>query len=82
MLALNISKAVEQLEDGALGVLNVVCHGCMVGILSESAFRPLREAYPGRPILTLTYDGLGDTHAATRVEAFLQRVLEDREEPR
>jgi hypothetical protein len=48
----------------------------MVGILSESAFRPLREAYPGRPILTLTYDGLGDTHAATRIEAFVQRILE------
>lgn len=82
MLALNVSKAVEQLEAGALGVLSVVCHGCMVGVLSESAFRPLREAYPGRPILTLTYDGLGDTHVATRVEAFLQRVLESREVPR
>ena len=79
MLALNVSKAVEQLEAGALGVLSVVCHGCMVGVLSESAFRPLREAYPGRPVLTLTYDGLGDTHVATRVEAFLQRVLEHRE---
>ncbi|NMC69137.1 MAG: hypothetical protein GYA57_03595 [Myxococcales bacterium] len=82
MLALNVSKAVEQLEAGALGVLSVVCHGCMVGVLSESAFRPLREAYPGRPVLTLTYDGLGDTHVATRVEAFLQRVLDQREVPR
>jgi predicted nucleotide-binding protein (sugar kinase/HSP70/actin superfamily) len=82
MLTLNVSKAVEQLETGARGVLNVICHGCMVGILSESAFRPLREAYPGRPILTLTYDGLGDTHAATRVEAFVQRVLEAEQEAR
>jgi len=81
MLALNVSKAVEQLEAGARGVLSVVCHGCMVGVLSESAFRPLREAYPDRPVLTLTYDGLGDTHVATRVEAFLQRVLEHREIP-
>jgi predicted nucleotide-binding protein (sugar kinase/HSP70/actin superfamily) len=73
-LTANVAQTVRHLEAGAAGVLSVICHGCMIGILSEASYRLIREAYPDRPILSLTYDGLGDTHAATRVEAFLQRV--------
>ncbi|MBW2264320.1 MAG: hypothetical protein JRG91_20325 [Deltaproteobacteria bacterium] len=70
-LAQNIGQALDFVDIGADGILNVVCHNCMVGLASDALIPEIRRDHRDIPYLSLAYDSLGDVHVRTRIEAFV-----------
>jgi predicted nucleotide-binding protein (sugar kinase/HSP70/actin superfamily) len=71
LLAQNIGKAVDHVRNGAEGIINVMCHGCMIGTSTEAVLGRVSESFESMPVLSLSYDSLGDVHTRTRLEAFI-----------
>jgi hypothetical protein len=72
LLAQNIGKAVDHVRNGAEGIINVMCHGCMIGTSTEAVLGRLSDSFESMPVLSLSYDSLGDVHTRTRLEAFIE----------
>jgi predicted CoA-substrate-specific enzyme activase len=70
-LAQNLGKGIDFIEIGAEGILNVMCHNCMVGLTSDAVFPEVRSDHHDVPFFSLAYDSLGDVHVGTRLEAFV-----------
>lgn len=69
-----LATALNQIEQGADGVLNLITLNCSYGTVVTAALsRALRDR-PGFPLLTLVYDGLKKTNEKTRLEAFMEQV--------
>ena len=73
-LTLNLSRIGELHEAKADGILNVMCHNCMLGTVTESLTSTLRKETGDTPICTLVYEGLKSTHNKNRLEAFAHQV--------
>ncbi len=73
-LTLNLSRIGELHEAKADGILNVMCHNCMLGTVTESLTSTLRKETDDTPICTLVYEGLKSTHNKNRLEAFAHQV--------
>ena len=73
-LALNISRIEELYLGGADGVINVMCHNCMLGTITASLTKSIRKDMDDIPICNLVYEGLKSTHNLNRLEAFTQQV--------
>ena len=73
-LTLNLSRIGELHEAKADGILNVMCHNCMLGTVTESLTPALRHEMGDIPICTLVYEGLHSTHNRNRLEAFAHQV--------
>lgn len=73
-LTLNLSRIGELHEAKADGILNVMCHNCMLGTVTESLSPVLRHEMDDIPICTLVYEGLKSTHNKNRLEAFAHQV--------
>ena len=73
-LTLNINRIGELHEAKADGILNVMCHNCMLGTVTESLTPALRKEMDDIPICTLVYEGLKSTHNKNRLEAFAHQV--------
>lgn len=74
-LSLNINRIEELHKAGASGVLNVMCHNCMLGTITDSLTDSLGRDMADMPISTLVYEGLQPTHNINRIEAFVDQVL-------
>ena len=83
LLAQNIGKAVDHVRNGAEGIINVMCHGCMIGTSTEAVLGRLSDSFESMPVLSLSYDSLGDVHTRTRLEAFIElcRAWKKRRDP-
>ena len=69
-----IATAIEQLNSGADGILNLMTLNCLFAtVVTATLSRALKER-PGISMLTLIYDGLKKTNEKTRVEAFMDQV--------
>jgi predicted nucleotide-binding protein (sugar kinase/HSP70/actin superfamily) len=77
-IAQNLGMALDFIDVGAEGVLNVMCHNCMVGLTSDAIFPEVRAAHGDVPFFSLAYDSLGDVHVRTRLEAFVDLLRERR----
>ena len=73
-LTLNLNRIGELHEAKADGILNVMCHNCMLGTVTESLTPALRKEMDDIPICTLVYEGLKSTHNKNRLEAFAHQV--------
>ena len=73
-LTLNLSRIGELHDAKADGILNVMCHNCMLGTVTESLTPALRHEMDDIPICTLVYEGLHSTHNRNRLEAFAHQV--------
>ena len=73
-LTLNLSRIGELHEAKADGILNVMCHNCMLGTVTESLTSTLKKDTGDTPICTLVYEGLKSTHNKNRLEAFAHQV--------
>lgn len=73
-LTLNLSRIGELHEAASDGILNVMCHNCMLGTVTESLTSTLRKDTDDTPICTLVYEGLKSTHNKNRLEAFAHQV--------
>jgi len=71
-LSLNVAKALDFIDQGCDGVINAICHGCMVGLVSEAVFTKIEREQDAPPIVTLTFDGLQETNTETRLDALVE----------
>jgi predicted CoA-substrate-specific enzyme activase len=69
-----IATALQYLELGADGLLNLMTLNCSYGtVVTAVLMRALKER-SSAPMLTLIYDGLKKTNEKTRLEAFMEQV--------
>ncbi|MFZ5864340.1 MAG: acyl-CoA dehydratase activase [Thermodesulfobacteriota bacterium] len=69
-----IATALQYLELGADGLLNLMTLNCSYGtVVTAVLMRALKERFSA-PMLTLIYDGLKKTNEKTRLEAFMEQV--------
>jgi len=73
-LSLSISRVEELRDAGADGVLNVMCHNCMIGTVAAALFPSLRRD-TDLPLCNLVYEGLQSTQNENRLEAFAEQVM-------
>jgi len=73
-LSLNINRIEELHQNGADGVINVMCHNCMLGTVTASLTKSMRKDMDDLPMCSLVYEGLKSTHNINRLEAFVHQV--------
>ena len=73
-LSLNLTRIEELHKAGADGVINVMCHNCMLGTITASLSGSMRRDMADLPIATFVYEGLQSTHNTNRIEAFIHQV--------
>jgi predicted CoA-substrate-specific enzyme activase len=72
---LSVGKAIDFIEKGVSGIINVMPFTCMPGTIASAALRLVQKKY-NVPIINLSYDGQGLTNITTRLEAFMYQVRE------
>ena len=72
--ALSLGKSVDYARKGLAGIINVMPFTCLPGTIATAALKRFREDYNGIPCLIIAYDGLEQTNATTRLEAFLYQA--------
>ena len=68
---LSVGKAVDYIKKGASGIVNVMPFTCMPGTNVSAVMTRVKKDFNNIPILNMSYDGLGQTTARTRLEAFM-----------
>jgi predicted nucleotide-binding protein (sugar kinase/HSP70/actin superfamily) len=74
VLSLNLNRIEELHAAGADGVINVMCHNCMLGTITASLSHSIRRNTADTPLCTLVFEGLKTTHTTTRLEAFAHQL--------
>jgi predicted CoA-substrate-specific enzyme activase len=72
---LSMGRAMEYVEHGFDGVVNVMPFGCMPGTIASMLFHLLRQEH-NIPIFTMVMDGTKDTGQDIRLEAFVHQCCE------
>ena len=73
-LSLNLSRIDQLARAGASGVVNAMCHNCMLGTVTAALLPAMRQDNPGIATCTLVYEGLQSLHNVNRLEAFAHQV--------
>jgi predicted nucleotide-binding protein (sugar kinase/HSP70/actin superfamily) len=73
---MTVGKAVDFARKGLSGVVAVMPFTCMPGTVSQALMRRVREAEDEIPFLNMVYDGLEQSTAVTRIEAFMHQARE------
>jgi len=73
-LSLNVARVREFARNGTDGIINVMCHNCMLGTITNAFIERLSGEHGGVPICTLKYDGQQCTHNNNRLEAFADQT--------
>jgi predicted CoA-substrate-specific enzyme activase len=73
-LSLNLNRIEELHRAGADGIINVMCHNCMLGTVTASLSKSIRRDIGDTPLCSLVYEGLKSTHNINRLEAFAHQV--------
>ncbi len=74
VLSLNLNRIEELHHAGADGIINVMCHNCMLGTVTASLSKSIRRDIDDTPLCSLVYEGLKSTHTINRLEAFVHQV--------
>ncbi|MGV8074701.1 MAG: acyl-CoA dehydratase activase [Syntrophobacteraceae bacterium] len=74
VLSLNLNRIEEFHKAGADGVINVMCHNCMLGTVTASLSKSIRGDLDDIPLCSLVYGGLKSTRNLNRLEAFAHQV--------
>ena len=74
VLSLNLNRIEELHQAGADGIINVMCHNCMLGTITTSLSQRIRSGMADTPLCSLVYEGLKSTHNTNRLEAFTHQV--------
>lgn len=78
-LSLNISRIEEFHQGGADGVINAMCHNCMLGNVTGALIASMRRDMDDMPVCNLVFEGLKSTHSTNRLEAFAHQVISRRD---
>jgi len=71
---LSVGKAIDFALKGASGIINVMPFTCMPGTNVSAVMLRVTEKYGDIPFLNMAYDGLEQTTARTRLEAFMHQA--------
>ncbi|NTU43376.1 MAG: CoA protein activase, partial [Nitrospirales bacterium] len=70
---LSVGKAVDLIERGAKGIINVLPFGCMPGTIVTSLMKAVSRDY-GVTCVSIPYDGTESTSTELQLEAFMEAV--------
>jgi predicted CoA-substrate-specific enzyme activase len=71
---LSVGKAIDYINRGVSGIVNVMPFTCMPGTIAGAVLKRVQEDHNNIPLLTIAYDGQGDSHTVTRLEAFMHQA--------
>jgi predicted nucleotide-binding protein (sugar kinase/HSP70/actin superfamily) len=73
---MTVGKAIDFAHKGLAGIVAVMPFTCMPGTVSNAILKRVREDKDGIPFLNMVYDGLEQSTALTRLEAFVHQAGE------
>jgi predicted nucleotide-binding protein (sugar kinase/HSP70/actin superfamily) len=73
---LSVGKVIDYISNGAHGIINVMPFTCMPGTVVNGILKKVREDHLNIPFLNMVYEGIEDTNAKTRLEAFVHQARE------
>jgi len=76
---LSVGRAVDLIERGVSGIINVMPFTCMPGSVVTALSKKIQEDYHGIPWLNIAFDGQEDATLQTRLEAFIYQAKEFRD---
>ena len=81
---LSVGKVLDYINNGAHGIVNVMPFTCMPGTIVNGVLKQVKEDNDNIPYLNMVYEGIEDTNAKTRIEAFVHqaRDFKERRSPR
>lgn len=71
---MTVGKAIDFARKGLSGLIAVMPFTCMPGTVSNAILKRVREDENGIPFLNMVYDGLEQSTALTRLEAFVHQA--------
>ncbi len=71
---LSVGKSVDFIKKGASGIINVMPFTCMPGTNVSAVMLKLKKDFDNVPFLNMAYEGLEQTTARTRLEAFMYQA--------
>jgi len=71
---LSVGKAIDYINRGASGIVNVMPFTCMPGTIATAVLKRVREEHDNIPLLNIAYEGQGDSQTLTRIEAFMHQA--------
>jgi predicted CoA-substrate-specific enzyme activase len=71
---LSVGKAIDYINRGVSGILNVMPFTCMPGTIATAILKRVREDHNNIPLLNIAYEGQGDSQTVTRLEAFMHQA--------
>jgi predicted nucleotide-binding protein (sugar kinase/HSP70/actin superfamily) len=74
VLTVNVAKAKNYAMQGCSGIANLVILYCLHGTVSTAIYRGIQREHNRIPVLNMIYDGLKQTNAKTRIEAFIHQA--------
>ncbi len=74
VVTVNIAKAEGYATQGCSGIANLIVLNCVFGTLATAIYKKVQRENNRIPLLTMIYDGLKQTNAKTRIEAFSHQV--------
>jgi len=74
VVTVNVAKAKNYAVQGCSGIANLIILNCLFGTLSTPIYRGIQKEHDRIPMLNMIYDGLQQTNAKTRIEAFIHQA--------
>jgi len=74
VVTVNVAKAKNYAMRGCSGIANLVILNCLYGTVSTAIYRGIQREHNRIPVLNMIYDGLKQTNAKTRIEAFIHQA--------
>jgi predicted CoA-substrate-specific enzyme activase len=74
IVTVNVAKAKNYAMQGCSGIANLIILNCLFGTLSTAVYRGIQREHDRIPVLNMIYDGLKQTNAKTRIEAFVHQA--------
>jgi len=71
---LSVGKAIDYINKGASGIINVMPFTCMPGTIAIAILKRVREDHNNIPLLNIAYEGQRDSQTITRLEAFIHQA--------
>jgi len=73
---MTVGKAVDFARKNLSGIVAVMPFTCMPGTIANAILKRVRQDYDDIPFLNMVYDGLEQSTALTRLEAFVHQATE------
>ena len=71
---LSVGKAIDYINRGISGIVNVMPFTCMPGTIASAVLKRVQEEHDNIPLLNIAYEGQGDSQTLTRLEAFMHQA--------